>query len=128
MQMEPDCHGLILPFCLGQGNYVLERDDLVDLQREEYDVILALSISKWIHLNWGDEGLKRTFRRIFLQLRPGGKLVLEPQEWSSYKRKKKLTVFSIVPISLFISYEFKSDLTIKKLHLMPELSKSDTVA
>lgn len=88
-----------------QGNYVLERDDLVDLQREEYDVILALSISKWIHLNWGDEGLKRTFRRIFRQLRPGGKFVLEPQEWSSYKRKKKLTVFSSsqLPCSFLIS-------------------------
>lgn len=93
-----------------QGNYVLERDDLVDLQREEYDVILALSISKWIHLNWGDEGLKRTFRRIFRQLRPGGKLVLEPQEWSSYKRKKKLTdaIFKNYQSIRFLPQHFRS--------------------
>lgn len=74
-----------------QGNFVLECDELLDLQKEEYDVILALSITKWIHFNWGDTGLKRFFKRIFRQLKPGGKLILEPQPWSSYKKKKKLT-------------------------------------
>jgi len=39
--------------------------------REEYDVILALSISKWIHLNWGDEGIKRFFKRTFKHLNRG---------------------------------------------------------
>ncbi|CAG2185797.1 BCDIN3 [Mytilus edulis] len=74
-----------------QGNYVLSSDEMVDQQREEYDVILALSLTKWIHLNNGDIGLKRFFRRIFNHLRPGGRLILEPQPWSSYKKKKKLT-------------------------------------
>lgn len=74
-----------------QGNYVFSSDEMVEQQKEEYDVILALSISKWIHLNNGDQGLKRFFKRIFNHLRPGGKLILEPQPWSSYKKKKKLT-------------------------------------
>ncbi|XP_061163161.1 probable RNA methyltransferase Y17G7B.18 [Saccostrea echinata] len=72
-------------------NYVLESDELVDLQHEEYDVIMALSLTKWIHLNFGDSGLKRFFRRIFKHLRPGGRLILEPQPWSSYKKKKKIS-------------------------------------
>ena len=86
------CHVMADNDIFFQGNFVLECEELLDLQKEEYDVILALSITKWIHFNWGDIGLKRFFKRIFRQLKPGGKLVLEPQPWSSYKKKKKLTV------------------------------------
>lgn len=75
-----------------QGNYVLERDEQLSYVKEEYDTILALSITKWIHLNWGDDGLKRVFARMYQQLRPGGQLILEPQAWASYRRRKKLTV------------------------------------
>ncbi|XP_062993304.1 LOW QUALITY PROTEIN: 7SK snRNA methylphosphate capping enzyme [Elgaria multicarinata webbii] len=74
-----------------KGNYVLERDELLEAQKPEYDVILCLSLTKWVHLNWGDEGLKRLFKRFFRHLRPGGILVLEPQAWSSYKKRKNLT-------------------------------------
>ncbi|UYV71636.1 CWC22 [Cordylochernes scorpioides] len=96
------CHGPILEatetpkfpnnIFFVQGNYVLSSDNLLSTQVPEYDTVLCLSVTKWIHLNWGDAGLKRCFRRIFLQLQPGGVLVLEAQPWSSYRKKKNLTL------------------------------------
>ncbi|KAG5844782.1 hypothetical protein ANANG_G00166350 [Anguilla anguilla] len=74
-----------------RGNYVLESDALLHAQRAEYDVILCLSISKWVHLNWGDSGLQRLFRRVYSHLHPGGVFILEPQPWGSYGRRRKLT-------------------------------------
>ncbi|XP_026115714.1 7SK snRNA methylphosphate capping enzyme [Carassius auratus] len=74
-----------------KGNYVLESDMLLQTQTEEYDVILCLSVTKWVHLNWGDAGLKRLFKRVYKHLRPGGLFILEPQPWNSYGKRKKLT-------------------------------------
>lgn len=71
----------------------------MELQREEYDVILALSITKWVHLNFGDIGIKRLFRRVYRQLRPGGVFIVEPQPLSSYKKRKNLNV----SLNVFIS-------------------------
>jgi 7SK snRNA methylphosphate capping enzyme len=79
-------------FSFHQGNYMLDSDSLLAVEQPQFDVILCLSITKWLHLNWGDAGLKQAFRRMYLQLRPGGHLVLEPQAWESYRKKKNLTV------------------------------------
>ncbi|XP_066527595.1 7SK snRNA methylphosphate capping enzyme [Hoplias malabaricus] len=73
------------------GNYVPESEVAVMSQRAEYDVILCLSVTKWVQLNWGDAGLQRFFRRLYRHLTPGGVLILEPQPWSSYSKRKRLT-------------------------------------
>lgn len=42
-------------------------------------------MTKWIHLNRGDEGLQALFVAFHRALAPGGLLLLEPQPWSSYR-------------------------------------------
>ncbi|XP_072047645.1 7SK snRNA methylphosphate capping enzyme-like [Amphiura filiformis] len=91
------------------ANFVLSSDALLQSQKPEYDVVLCLSVTKWIHLNWGDAGIKRFFRRIFLALKPGGYFILEPQAWPSYKKKRKLTetVFKNFQEIQFMPDQFK---------------------
>jgi len=72
------------------GNYVVDNDDLLETTQPEFDAIVCFSTTKWIHLNFGDDGIKRTFKRMYAQLRPGGVLVLEPQAFHTYRRRKRI--------------------------------------
>ncbi|XP_053500194.1 7SK snRNA methylphosphate capping enzyme isoform X2 [Ictalurus furcatus] len=74
-----------------KGNYVPDSDAVVMSQCAEYDVIVCLNVTRWVHLNWGDVGLQRLFRRIYTHLHPGGVFILQPQPWSSYSKRKRLT-------------------------------------
>jgi 7SK snRNA methylphosphate capping enzyme len=53
----------------------------------QYDTLLALSITKWIHLNHGDAGILSFFQKCYDSLKAGGSLVVEPQAWDTYKKK-----------------------------------------
>ncbi|KAI8978640.1 Bicoid-interacting protein 3-domain-containing protein [Pilobolus umbonatus] len=64
-------------------------DWLQNTEDEAFDTILALSLVMWIHLNNGDEGLKKMFRKMYDALSPGGVLVLQPPEFSAYKKRAK---------------------------------------
>ncbi|CAF2138218.1 BnaA02g11410D [Brassica napus] len=68
-------------------NFVHTRN----LDENRYDTILCLSVTKWIHLNWGDDGLITLFSKIWRLLNPGGIFVMEPQPWKSYEKNRRVS-------------------------------------
>ncbi|EDR09258.1 uncharacterized protein LACBIDRAFT_248725 [Laccaria bicolor S238N-H82] len=66
------------------------RDEIPE-DAEGYDVVVAFSVSKWIHLNEGDEGLRQFFRKVHSVLKTGGAFVLEPQPWESYAKARRMS-------------------------------------
>jgi len=67
-------HGSLIPPFPNNVSFV--HGNFLEAQiNEKFDVILCLSTTKWIHLNWGDEGVRRLFHK----------------NWPSYKRKSTLT-------------------------------------
>jgi len=63
---------------------------------QSLDTIMCLSVAKWVHLNQGDEGLKRLFGKVKEALVPGGWFVLEPQPWRSYQQARRKQVRGFV--------------------------------
>ncbi|KAF2801706.1 S-adenosyl-L-methionine-dependent methyltransferase [Mytilinidion resinicola] len=55
----------------------------------DWDVVLLLSVIKWVHLNTSDQVLIDLFMHLFTILKSGGYLVIEPQDWTNYKRAVK---------------------------------------
>ena len=56
-----------------------------------YAAVFCMSVSKWIHLHGGDDAVRRALRRMCLEVRADGIVVLEPQVWETYGRKKNMT-------------------------------------
>jgi 7SK snRNA methylphosphate capping enzyme len=63
---------------------------LEDLKPSLFDVVCCFSVTKWIHLNGGDEALLGLFAKFRDCLKDNGLLILEPQPWSSYYSKSRL--------------------------------------
>ena len=59
---------------------------LQDLEPGSFDTITCFSVTKWVHLNGGDEALQALLAKVYTLLAPGGRFILEPQQWVSYKK------------------------------------------
>lgn len=77
------------------GPCTFEHFDFVDASAYtgtalgKFDVVLLLSVTKWIHLNNGDSGMLTLFAHIQSILNEGGYLIVEPQPMSNYARASK---------------------------------------
>lgn len=68
-------------------NYMRDREDTIPLYLKQhsknyFDVIFCFSVTMWIHLNHGDEGLKEFLISVSMQT---NMVVIEPQPWKCYK-------------------------------------------
>ena len=61
----------------------------IPTDKDSYDVVLAFSISKWIHLNGGDDAVMKIFNRVYMVLNHGV-FVLGPQSWETYGKARKM--------------------------------------
>ncbi|KAL0000050.1 hypothetical protein SO802_019652 [Lithocarpus litseifolius] len=70
MEISRDCSStetnLFHMVSFQQENFVQSRCP----PEKKYDTILCLSVTKWVHLNWGDDGLITLFSKIWRLLRP----------------------------------------------------------
>ncbi|KAF9952037.1 hypothetical protein BGZ70_000759 [Mortierella alpina] len=72
------------------ADWVTEMASKEDSDLEQWDVIIGFSLTKWIHLHHGDDGIKRFFRDVYRSLAPGGLFLVEPQAYSTYNRRSKI--------------------------------------
>eukprot|EP00347_Sterkiella_histriomuscorum_P010144 403377432 len=71
--------------CFRTENYI---ENTVISQKEKFDVVMCLSTVKYIHLTFGDIGIKTLFLKAYDQLNQNGLFILENQLWKSYKKNK----------------------------------------
>ena len=70
-------------------NDVNNSSDSSNINRN-FNIISLFSITMWIHLNYGDDGLIDCLFRSIALLHNKGSLIVEPQPWKCYKNADKM--------------------------------------
>lgn len=73
-----------------QDNFIKEIKNKEN-SNEKFDVITCLNVSKWIHLNFGDNAIKLLFLNVYNLLEENGIFIFQFQNWKSYKKRKTLS-------------------------------------
>lgn len=71
-----------------------QADVLEHRPKRAFGTVMCLSVSKWVHLNHGDEGLLRLFDALHSAIEPQGFLVFEYQRWQSYRNSRNVSLAS----------------------------------
>lgn len=85
------------------------KEYLEGLGRTCFDVVFCFSITMWIHLNHGDEGLVKFFRKVCSICET---IVVEPQPWKCYRNaSRRLRLANLKDFPLIKRLELKGDMT-----------------
>lgn len=87
-----------------------------NVEHGSFDCITAFSVIKWIHLHGGDHAVRYLFSKIYDLLAPGGRFILEPQPWKSYKAAAQKMKKNKMNESLKETYFFR----LQELKMRPE--------
>ena len=91
------------------------------LAAQRFDTVLLLSLTKWVHMNFGDDGIRTLFANAKTLLRVGGRLVLEAQKFKAYaKILPQSARFQKVYPTIQLRPEMFEDYLIKQLGFMKE--------
>lgn len=103
-----------------QGETPSEQKKTV-LAAQQFDTVLLLSLTKWVHMNFGDDGIRTLFANAKCLLRVGGRLVLEAQKFKAYaKILPQSARFQKVYPNIQLRPEMFEDYLIKQLGFMKE--------
>eukprot|EP01032_Pedospumella_encystans_P022635 gene22635-25643_t len=69
--------------------YLIDLSSTLKKEVVGFSMVCLFSITMWIHLNFGDDGLVDFLARSADLLTPLGSLVVEPQPWKCYKAADK---------------------------------------
>mmetsp|Transcript_14916 Transcript_14916/g.27587 ORF Transcript_14916/g.27587 Transcript_14916/m.27587 type:complete len:291 (+) Transcript_14916:51-923(+) len=89
------------PNCTFFAGDCAAEDPLPVLEIKTFDIVMCFGTTMWVHLNHGDAGLSRLLER--LRDATNHALLLEPQQWKSYRKaKRRLRVANAsIPASFF---------------------------
>lgn len=91
------------------------------LSAHQFDTVLLLSLTKWVHMNFGDDGIRTLFANAKCLLRVGGRLVLEAQKFKAYaKILPQSARFQKVYPTIQLRPEMFEEYLIKQLGFMKE--------
>lgn len=83
---------------MDDNSLILIKDYLKKRKLSKFDAVFCFSITMWIHLNYGDDGLKRFLKEI---CNLGELIIIEPQPWKCYKSAVKRMKLSNSVFPLF---------------------------
>lgn len=105
---------------------IMNNDSISIISKTKYHFISVFSVTMWIHLNHGDDGLKRFLHSIADLTTDKGSLLIEPQPWKCYKKASKRLRKLGMPPPMYYGKLNISDIEKQVTIMMTKSNETDT--